>query len=61
MGPESIPTELFRDLWLTPVDSVELLPPPSGPGAMCFVIAERRVYVVIDGQWIRAPRKAASS
>jgi hypothetical protein len=57
MGPESAPTEMFRDLWLPPVETRELLPAVPGPEAMCFVITERRVYVVQDGAWTPATPK----
>lgn len=43
-------TELFRDAWLPPVDAPQQLP-EAPEGAMCFVTAERRVWLVTNGRW----------
>lgn len=56
MAAEQAPTEMFRDAWLPPVETAAQLPEEAPADAMCFVKAERRVWVRIDGHWSPVPQ-----
>ena len=51
MTPEAH-TEGFEDLWLAPVERRVELPARALEGQLCFVQAEARVYVWLDGCWV---------
>ena len=54
MSEEQLPTEMFRDVWLPPVETVAELPPAPADERLVFVRQEQRVWVSIAGRWTPA-------